>query len=131
MDEVIISNWNSVVGEDDTVYHLGDFAFGQGSIEKIEEYVSRLNGRIILIKGNHDRQTSTWYRKVGFVDAIGGESYSYDLGVIFSHRPAPNKAKINIHGHIHNLYHIHESGRYINVSVEVINYTPIRIDSIL
>lgn len=54
MDDTIIDNWNRVVGPDDTVYHLGDFAFGD--ISSIKKLVARLNGRIILIKGNHDRQ---------------------------------------------------------------------------
>lgn len=27
MDNALIQNWNSVVGENDIVFHLGDFAF--------------------------------------------------------------------------------------------------------
>lgn len=131
MDETMVDRWNSVVKEDDTVYHLGDFAFGKGSKEKIEEYVERLNGSIILTKGNHDRQTNNWYKRAGFVGVIGGECWQYRPRIIFSHRPQPNKGNLNIHGHIHNLYHIHENGRYLNVSVDVINYTPINLDSII
>ena len=52
MNEIIIRNWNRVVGPDDYVFHLGDFCFA-GS-DKWKEIVSRLNGHIILIKGNHD-----------------------------------------------------------------------------
>ena len=38
--------------QDDTVFHLGDFAFaGSDYVTKI---LSQLNGHIILIKGNHD-----------------------------------------------------------------------------
>ena len=51
-DEALIQNWNSVVGIDDTVFHLGDFCFG--SPQKIIEIRNRLNGNIVLIKGNHD-----------------------------------------------------------------------------
>lgn len=131
MDETMIDNWNSVVKEDDVVYHLGDFAFGRGSKELIPDYVAMLNGHIILFKGNHDRQTNTWYKKAGFSDVIGGECWQLCPGLIFSHRPQPNKGNLNIHGHIHNLYHIHENGRYLNVSVEVINYTPINLDNII
>ena len=25
MDKILIENWNSVVGQNDTVYHIGDF----------------------------------------------------------------------------------------------------------
>jgi len=51
MDEVLIESWNSVVGQEDTVYHLGDFSF-----KDHEPYLSRLNGaKKILIVGNHDK----------------------------------------------------------------------------
>ena len=28
MNETIINNWNSIVSDEDTIYHLGDFALG-------------------------------------------------------------------------------------------------------
>lgn len=52
MDEAYIHMWNGWVGEDDTVYHLGDFAFRGHSY-----YASRLKGRIVLIEGSHDRMS--------------------------------------------------------------------------
>jgi calcineurin-like phosphoesterase family protein len=52
-DEMIIANWNSRVGSDDIVWHLGDV--GLGSEERILEAAARLNGRKQLILGNHDR----------------------------------------------------------------------------
>ena len=54
MNEKIISNWNSVVSPEDTVYVLGDFAMGLP--EKIPSIVERLNGKIIIIRGNHDNE---------------------------------------------------------------------------
>ncbi len=54
MDEALIENWNQVVSEDDTVFHLGDFAFGGSSVWK--EIIPRLKGHINLIIGNHDRK---------------------------------------------------------------------------
>lgn len=51
-DECLISNWNSVVGKDDTVFHLGDFAFAQRAY--IREIIPKLNGNIHLVIGNHD-----------------------------------------------------------------------------
>jgi calcineurin-like phosphoesterase family protein len=50
MDETIISNWNKVVNNSDTVYHLGDFSFKDPKI-----YLDRLKGNVVLIRGNHDR----------------------------------------------------------------------------
>ena len=54
MDETIIANWNRRATNDDIVYCAGDFAFGR-TWEEIEYYVKRLKGKIILIKGNHDK----------------------------------------------------------------------------
>lgn len=52
MNAKLIENWNNVVGPDDTVFHLGDFAMsGTQRILKIRE---QLNGKIHLILGNHD-----------------------------------------------------------------------------
>jgi calcineurin-like phosphoesterase family protein len=53
MDDVIISNWNVIVGPKDTVFHLGDFAFGTSA--EVKRYRDRLNGKIRLIEGNHDK----------------------------------------------------------------------------
>ena len=52
MNETLIRRWNETVPPDGFVFHLGDFAFG-GSKEW-NEVISRLNGRIYLILGNHD-----------------------------------------------------------------------------
>ena len=52
MNEALINNWNSVVKENDIVFHLGDFMFG--NINRFWEFRSRLNGKIYLIHGNHD-----------------------------------------------------------------------------
>jgi calcineurin-like phosphoesterase family protein len=52
MNETLIANWNSVVGPDDIVFHLGDFCLG-GSAEWTN-ILNRLNGKIYLIVGNHD-----------------------------------------------------------------------------
>ncbi len=52
MNEVIIANWNNVVGKDDIIFHLGDFCLG-GAAEW-SKILDRLNGKIYLILGNHD-----------------------------------------------------------------------------
>ena len=48
----MIDNWNSVVGEDDTVFHLGDICLG--GAEEWNKILNRHNGWIYLILGNHD-----------------------------------------------------------------------------
>lgn len=54
MNEALIENWNKVVSDDDTVFHLGDFAFGGSGLWN--SVIPRLNGQIYLIIGNHDRK---------------------------------------------------------------------------
>ena len=55
MDDALITNWNRVVGKDDIIFHLGDFAMG-GSAEW-SRLLQKLNGKIYLILGNHDMKT--------------------------------------------------------------------------
>lgn len=54
MNEILIENWNKVVSDDDTVFHLGDFAFG--GFPLWERVRSRLKGHITLIRGNHEHK---------------------------------------------------------------------------
>lgn len=53
MNEALIENWNYMVKPEDTVWHLGDFVFC--SIGKFKTLLSRLNGNINVVLGNHDR----------------------------------------------------------------------------
>lgn len=61
-DEWLISQWNSVVKEDDVILHLGDFAF-----KNIQDVQHKLNGRKILILGNHDRKGYQTYNAFEYV----------------------------------------------------------------
>lgn len=63
MDEAIIANHNSVVNKGDDFYFLGDISFNK---RKTEEYLSRLNGNLYFIKGNHDKSdTIKLYKQYG------------------------------------------------------------------
>lgn len=68
MTEELIKRWNSVVSEGDTVFHLGDFAFGGSTLWN--SVVSRLNGQIYLIYGNHDRKNLRAGYLNKFVDVL-------------------------------------------------------------
>lgn len=54
MNKAMTEAWNAVVAPDDTVYHLGDFAFAK--IETIEKILENLNGNIHFVHGNHDKE---------------------------------------------------------------------------
>lgn len=52
MDEAMIANWNMVVGDEDTVYHLGDV-----TLKGLDTFVlcmGRLKGHIRIVPGSHD-----------------------------------------------------------------------------
>jgi len=119
MDKVMIEKWNRKVGKDDLVIHLGDFAIG--SKTKIKETKDRLNGTIVLIKGNHDKIIKEF---IVVKDSLRIGNF------IFSHRPIPKKeipkGFINVHGHIHEK----ESLEGINLSVEQTNYEPVLLEEI-
>ena len=100
MDEQLISRWNSVVGKDDVVFHLGDFAFA--GEKKIRKYVERLNGRIYLLLGNHDRVRNFDWNSLGFARVLT-EPFLFDGMYIMSHEPLDNipDGKVNLFGHVH------------------------------
>ena len=65
MNDEIINRWNDVVKNEDIVYHLGDLFLG--SKFDLKSIISKLNGNIYLIKGNHDRLTTKSYEDCGIV----------------------------------------------------------------
>lgn len=125
MNEYIIQKWNSVVKEDDIVYHLGDVGFG--TTEMLKELISRLNGTKILLRGNHDfkRGVNGW-KEVGFSEVY---KKKIELGnLILTHEPIEilEEGKINVFGHIHNklLGERFNKENHICISCDVVDYTP-------
>lgn len=53
MNEYMIRQWNRRVGPKDEVVILGDLSVGKGKATNV--IVEQLNGRLILLEGNHDR----------------------------------------------------------------------------
>ena len=49
-DAAMVERWNSVVGDNDKVIHLGDVAIPRRGLKVLEQ----LKGRKVLIRGNHD-----------------------------------------------------------------------------
>lgn len=64
MNETLIKKWNDKVPRDAIVFHLGDFAWG--GFQAWEKHLSRLNGEIVLIVGNHDIKNLTTTAKTYF-----------------------------------------------------------------
>lgn len=140
MDETLIGNWNSVVTKEDTVYVLGDLSMGQ--IETAIPLIQRLNGKIILIRGNHDTvKRMEEYKKIGI--EIHDIFYLPYKGRFFvmCHFPIASQEFINmvrndnsevvvLYGHVH---HNAPKG-YVNgtfhIGVDTNNLTPLSIQQI-
>ena len=119
MDETIIKNWNNTVSSKDVVFFLGDFCIKGNS----NRYKERLNGQIIFIKGNHDK-------KVIIQDLI------IDYGGHFwhlAHKPEDCMGEFNLCGHVHSLWTFKKEKDkiWINVGMDVHNFKPIKINTIL
>ena len=128
MNDFMITQWNKTVSNKDTVYVLGDFAWGNK--EAVSLFVSMLNGYKILIKGNHDKNSKTWYHDAGFNDVIDGGIILDDF-YLLTHKPLymnENMPFVNIHGHTHSM--CFDSKLYVNVGVDVLNYKPILFNEI-
>ena len=140
MDETMIERWNAKVKPEDTVYHLGDVVINK----KYLHLVSRLNGRKILIRGNHDIFKDDDYREVGFEQLHGVRVFVDKF--ILSHIPlhpdcVTERFKVNVHGHLHaneimidetlmSSSYIKPDPRYLCVSVERTNYEPLHFDEV-
>lgn len=130
----LIQNWNSVVSKDDTVFHLGDVS-AYINKRKINNILSSLNGKKILVMGNHDNILSVkeWL-SVGF-DEVCPYPIIYNEFIVMQHIPPQyiNNATpfFYIYGHVHatEMYPT-ISSHSACVSVERWNYTPVSIDRI-
>lgn len=80
-DKLLIDNWNSVVGLDDTVFHLGDFAFGGFPFWK--NIRDQLNGHIILVIGNHDWKNLTAGSKALFDECVSQARISINGKIVY------------------------------------------------
>lgn len=107
MHRILINNWNNKVSNEDTVYILGDFCW-QKEQEWIE-LLKQLNGKKVLILGNHDIKNPTSKLKKMFLDIKSYKEIT-DNGkrVIMSHYPMPmykgayNPNIYMLYGHVHN-----------------------------
>jgi len=151
MDEELVRRWNDTVDPGDVVLHLGDVALGP--IATSLQITERLNGRRLLIPGNHDRvspatqtrngvlrftpiyETAGWELLPEIVHgtrhgrALIASHYPY-VGDSRSterhrpHRPVDANGTSLIHGHTHD----HErgpGGNQFHVGVDAHAYAPI------
>ena len=132
MNNRLIELWNSSVENDDLVYVLGDFTLSR-RMDFIKELVTQLNGRKILVMGNHDTRKPKDYIEAGF-EVATRKPLMVEPGVILMHEPFDDPSLIASNyiyffGHVHgNKTLMDEYPNCMCVSVERINYRPVNLD---
>lgn len=152
MNEAMIRRWNSVVGQEDLTCILGDFCAGDA--DRWRAILTRLNGRKLLIRGNHDDPAAVEAVRDLFED-IADYREIEDNGrhVVLCHYPIPAFRDhylgwYHLYGHVHtafewniaenakrlvkNLYLRLDVCRMANVGamVSYMDYTPRTLDEL-
>jgi len=142
MNEVLIVKWNSRVKEGDTVFHNGDFCFknssggkpGEGMLYKSTHWSEKLNGNIIYVAGNHDKNNST---KTLIHKVVIKYGHHY-INIVHDPKHFDNRFELNFVGHVHNHWKFRRvlnawNDTYtdlINVGVDVWDFQPISFEEI-
>ena len=131
MNEVMIKNWNDRVKPKDTIYHLGDFGFtGQGETQAL---LNRLNGKIHLLLGNHDRKWTPnliGWETVGHYKQLKIDKKFF----VMCHYPIErwnrcHHGSIHLHGHTHG--NLLGTPNRFDVGVDVSDFKPVSLEQIL
>lgn len=136
--------WNVTVAPNDTVYYLGDF-----SLERPEEWgkiVYRLNGRKLLVPGNHDRVrvSKRGEKRASGFEVLGDNIIVTieDRALWLNHYPSasddprhllrpapPGEYDVALCGHVHGAWTVNAG--VVNVGVDVWDFRPISLAQIL
>lgn len=139
--DIILRNLKRNLRHGDILIHLGDFCIGNDE-DWHEILFSELPKiKAILVRGNHDRKTDSWYLRHGW-DMVCETFSNYYFGkyITFSHIPIQGIQNINIHGHFHNNGHRikePEIEKYYNpnlhklLEIESNHYQPVLLESFI
>ncbi len=130
MDERLVAGWNAVVGPDDEVWHLGDFA---RKLSDVPDLLGALNGRKHLIRGNNDA--------AGIAEMSGWESVRdyhelvlEDRLLVLCHYPlrswnGQHRRSLNLHGHSHG--RMKPLIRQFDVGVDARGFRPVSLADLM
>jgi len=137
MNIKMIENWNSIVKENDIVYHLGDFVFTK-FISEVEMLTTTLNGKINLIMGNHDkliRKNLKYFLR--FFNSIKDfdEIKLYKKSITLCHYSMRvwNKSHYgswHLFGHSHGNLNNIDLGLSLDIGVDNFNFYPISFEQL-
>ncbi len=130
MDRSLIDRWNARVAPDDTVYHLGDFAWG--SARAAAAVLAALNGRKTLIAGNHDhsrtRALDGWEQVTQILEVEHGGVRLALCHYPMLEWPGAWKGVLHLFGHVHG--RIPALDRRCDVGVDVWDFAPVTLPEI-
>ena len=135
MNKRLIHNWNQRVKDEDTVIHVGDFAFRFGGI-KPQYWIEQLNGHKIFVQGNHDKNNGLNTRIKRLILEFANE----EILVIHNSEKAPCDFRTILCGHSHDKWKwkilqdpflLHNRTVCINVGVDVWDFMPITINELI
>ena len=151
METEMICKWNAKVSRDDHVFVIGDM-FGGVTIAHAGEIVHSLNGRIHLIRGNHDPRGQVFeslFEDVAMCKQIQVRVRGVKQRVIMRHRLLPifkehDEGVVMLYGHTHDSIVARTEDQYIrfvnwmgipfhafNVGACRLNYEPQTLEEIL
>ena len=142
MNEELVKRFNSVVSDDDIVYVLGDLILGDLSNSS---YVERLNGKLNIIRGNHDtpNRMSKFIQLDNVVTYHNAGYFTYGKYKFYlTHFPCitsnidddknPWQRIINLYGHTHQTNNFYKGNPYMyHVGVDSHDMFPVSIEKIL
>jgi calcineurin-like phosphoesterase family protein len=131
----IVRHWDRLVKPSDTVVCMGDICIGDDK-DVHQKYIEKLPGLKILVKGNHDKKSDTWYESNGWqivCNVLLIERYGYKIAL--SHKPLGESDlyDINIHGHQHTTHPkgYTPDGKRFLLSLEHEKYEPVLFQSFI
>lgn len=137
-DEGLIENWNKMVKPRDTIFHLGDVSFRL--VEQSKDILRRLNGKKVLIYGNHDKYLLKHYEPFFEDIKVYHILKDHRRRFVMMHFPIESwdgkeRGAIHLHGHSHG-GKSHRVGNTFtllrfDVGVDCWNYKPVPLDTIV
>lgn len=140
MNESLIRNWNERIKIEDTIFHLGDFCFkggSEGGLTRAQMWENQLNGKIIHILGNHDKNNNVKSIVTHALCEFANTTF------LMTHIPPTMKQEVPefcdfvLSGHVHEKwkYQYNPKGEItvpiINVGVDQWNFRPVKIHEII
>ena len=135
MDEALIANWNKVVKQTDTVYHLGDISVLRP--ERTREILDRLKGKIYLICGNHERSAkhAKCASRFEWIKDYFVLKLPFDISLVLFHYSLrvwekKHYGAWHLYGHSHGSLPPVEGSFSLDVGVDCWNYFPVSFHTI-